>query len=529
MSLSKRLFLSRFIFYVTALFFILPIHVNYSLCVSLCNSILFLTGNLSYLQKYNIAMIKTKIVCTLGPACATAAILTEMINAGMRVARVNCSHGSMDEHAASLQLVRAVSKETGIPIAVLFDLCGPKVRTGAMEKPLVLVTGQEFTLTTRTDLGENEAPLGMAEIAKHVYSGARIVFDDGALEAEVLDNTDTDIRCKALNAAPLGSKKGINLPGISLPIPALTEKDIEDARQALTLGADWIAMSFVRDAKDIDPLHALMQEVGITRPIIAKIEKHEAITNLDAIVAAYDGLMVARGDLGVEVSLEGIPELQKTIINTANAAGKPVITATQMLDSMIRNPRPTRAEVTDVANAIFDGTDAVMLSGETSIGLYPAETVQTMARIAQSAEDGMDDFCNCNFVAPRYDEPIGALAVAAVQMADHLNAPAIITATSGGGTALLISKSRPEQMIVAVTDVPETLTRMPLYRGVIPLLVSDELTREEMLERAVRHALKLKLLKDGDVVVAVSVNAQPLGVITRASNILRIAHVVQKM
>jgi pyruvate kinase len=288
-------------------------------------------------------------------------------------------------------------------------------------------------------------------------------------------------------------------------------------------------MSFVRDAKDIDPLHALMEEVGIKRPVIAKIEKHEAITNLDAIVAAYDGVMVARGDLGVEVSLEGIPELQKTIINTANAAGKPVITATQMLDSMIRNPRPTRAEVTDVANAIFDGTDAVMLSGETSIGLYPAETVQTMARIAQSAEDGMDDFCNCNFVAPRYDEPIGALAVAAVQMADHLNAPAIITATTGGGTALLISKSRPEQPVVAVTDNPETLTRMPLYRGIIPMLASNELTREEMLERAVLHALKLKLLKDGDVVVAVSVNAQPLGVITRASNILRIAHVVQKM
>ena len=478
-------------------------------------------------RKYT-GMAHTKIVCTLGPASDTPEMIRALIDAGMRIVRINNSHGTTEEHANTVKTVRAVAEAAGVAVAILFDLSGPKIRTGMMDAPVELEAGKEFTLTNREALAVGEIPLGFTALPQYVHSGQRILLDDGSLEAEIVSVNETDIVCRALNAGPLGSHKGINLPGETLPIPAVTEKDIEDVRNGLRLGVDWIAMSFVRTAKDLLPIQQIMKEEGVTRPIIAKIEKHEAIDNLAAIIAAYDGVMVARGDLGVEVSLERIPLLQKEIIREANRAGKPVITATQMLDSMIRNPRPTRAEVTDVANAILDGTDAVMLSGETATGKYPVEAVRTMAAIADSAETMLPEDIIPNALAPMRHTPDGALAAAGVDIAEELGARAIFAPTVHGHTATLVSKSRPHQPIVAITPTPETYTQLPLLWGVTPLLVPQDGSPDEMLDRAVRTASRLGIVQDGDLLVIIAVTTQPVGVVTRASNVLRIAHVRQR-
>jgi len=450
-----------------------------------------------------------------------------MVGAGMRVARINCSHGSPEEHAARVELVRQISRETGVVLSVLYDLSGPKIRTGLMPEPVEVEAGKEFTLTERDNPAPGEVPLGFKAMTAVVRPGSRILFDDGAVAAEVVSVSGTDIIARALNSGPIGEHKGINLPGESLPIPAVSEKDIEDLRQGLRVGADWFALSFVRSAADIEPVHQIMREEGIFRPVIAKIEKHEAITNLEEIINAFDGVMVARGDLGVEVSLEQIPLLQKQIIRLSNHLGKPVITATQMLDSMIRNPRPTRAEVTDVANAILDGTDAVMLSGETAMGKYPVETVKTMATVAEYAETILPDDMVPTDLAPEFNRPTGALAASAVDIAEHLGATAIIAATTHAHTAMLVSKSRPRQPIMAATMLPETYTQLPLLWGVTPFLGTENETTDQMVDRAVRHAASAGLVKDDDIVVIVSVTPQPVGVVTRASNTLRIAHVRQ--
>jgi len=470
-------------------------------------------------------MARTKIVCTLGPASETPDVLRAMVEAGMRVARINCSHGTPEEHAARVSLVRQLAHETGVALAVLYDLSGPKIRTGAMAEPVTVEAGVDFTLTARDNPAPGEIPLAFNELPQHVKPGSRMLFDDGAIAADVVSVSGTDIVCRALNGGPIGAHKGINLPGESLPIPAVTEKDMEDLRQGLRVGADWIALSFVRSAADIEPVQQIMQEEGIRRPVIAKIEKHEAIANLEEIVTAFDGVMVARGDLGVEVSLEQIPLLQKQIIRLANHLGKPVITATQMLDSMMRNPRPTRAEVTDVANAILDGTDAVMLSGETAVGKYPVETVRTMATVAEYAETILPEDMVPTDQAPEFNHPTGALAAAAVNIAEHLGATAIIAATTHGHTAMLVSKSRPHQPVLAATMLPETFTQLPLLWGVTPFLGTENESTDQMVDRAVRHAASAGMVKDGDIVVIVSVTPQPVGVVTRASNVLRIAHV----
>ncbi len=448
-----------------------------------------------------------------------------MIGAGMRVARINCSHGTPEEHAERLRLVRRLAKETGIALSVLYDLSGPKIRTGDMAAPVMLEAGKEFVLTARESPAPDEVPLGFTELPQYVHPGTHILFDDGNLEAEVVSVNGTDIVCRALVSGPLSNHKGINLPGESLPIPAVTEKDIEDLRQGLRVGADWIALSFVRSAKDIESVREVMREEGIYRPVIAKIEKHEAIDHLDEIIDAFDGVMVARGDLGVEVSLERIPLLQKMIIRQANHAGKPVITATQMLDSMIRNPRPTRAEVTDVANAILDGTDAVMLSGETAAGKYPVDAVRTMAVIAENAETLLPEDVVPVEEAPRYHRPTGALAAAAVDITAHLSGTAIFAATAHGHTAVLVSKSRPRQPIVAVTASPDTFTQLPLLWGVTPMLVPESDTPDERVDRAVRQAAAQGIVHDGDLIVIVAVTSQPVGIVTRGGNMLRIAYV----
>jgi pyruvate kinase len=301
-----------------------------------------------------------------------------------------------------------------------------------------------------------------------------------------------------------------------------------DVRAGLQLGVDWIAMSFVRSAEDLAPIKAVMAEMGIKRPVIAKIEKHEAIDHLDEIIEAYDGIMVARGDLGVEVPLERIPLLQKEIIRKSNRVGKPVITATQMLDSMIRNPRPTRAEVTDVANAILDGTDAVMLSGETAAGLYPVEAVRTMAEVAEVAETLLPEDIVPDELAPARNTPDGALATSAVDIAQDLNVSAIIATTEHGYTATLVSKSRPHQPIIAITANADTYTQLPLLWGVTPILIKQSANADEMLDRGVRQACKLQLIADGDMLVIISVTSHAVGVVTRASNVLRIATVRQR-
>jgi len=455
-------------------------------------------------------------------------MLKALVAAGLRVARINCSHGDATEHEEYIRRVRAVARDTGIALAVLYDLSGPKIRTGVMAEPLELRAGAEVTLTARETPAPGEVPLGFRELPQFVHPGQRILLDDGSLELEVTAVTATDVVCRVLVGGPLGSHKGINLPGESLPIPAVTEKDLADLTYGLHLGVDWIAMSFVRSPEDIVPVRALMSELGIRRPIIAKIEKHEAIDNLDAIIAAYDGIMVARGDLGVEVSLERIPLLQKEIIRKANRAGKPVITATQMLDSMIRNPRPTRAEVTDVANAILDGTDAVMLSGETSVGKYPEEAVHTMSRIAEWAETILPENPVPTNQAPDYDHPTGALAASAVEIAEHLKARAIVASTVHGHTATLVSKSRPLMPILALTAIPETATQLPLLWGVTPILVPPSDNVDEMLDHAVRTACAKGLVADSDLIIVVSVSDHPVGVITRSSNTLRIANVRQR-
>lgn len=470
-------------------------------------------------------MPRTKIVCTLGPASASAEIIRALIDAGMRVVRINCSHGTATEHADCIHLVRDVAAAAGVAIAILYDLSGPKIRIGTMDTPVMLEAGKEFTLTARAEIAPGEVPLGFTQLPQFVHPGLRILLDDGSLEAEVVAKNDTDITLRALVSGPLGSHKGINLPGETLPIPAVTEQDLEDVRLGLQLGVDWIAMSFVRSAEDILPIKNVMAELGISRPVIAKIEKHEALDNLDEIIATYDGVMVARGDLGVEVSLERIPIFQKQIIRQANRMGKPVITATQMLDSMIRNPRPTRAEVTDVANAILDGTDAVMLSGETAVGKYPVETVRTMARIAEWAETILPEDVVPEAEAPAHDTPDGALAAAAVDIADHLNAKAIFAPTIHGYTATLVSKSRPRQPIIALTPNEATYTQLPLLWGVTPLLAPQKADSDEMLDRGVRESCKLHIVADGDLIIIVSVTSKPVGVVTRASNLLRVAHV----
>ncbi|MHB9133578.1 MAG: pyruvate kinase [Armatimonadota bacterium] len=473
-------------------------------------------------------MARTKIVCTLGPASSTPEIIRALVDAGMRVVRINCSHGTVEEHGERVRIVREVSQQAGIPIAVLYDLSGPKIRTGVMSEPVMLEAEKDFTLTSRTELQPGEIPLGFIELPRYVHTGQRILLDDGSLEAEIVSVSETDIVCRALNSGPLSSHKGINLPGATLPIPAVTEKDKSDLRFALHHGADWIAMSFVRTAADIEPVRQIMQEEGIVRPVIAKIEKHEAIENLGEIIDTFEGIMVARGDLGVEVSLERIPLLQKLIIREANLAGKPVITATQMLDSMIRNPRPTRAEVTDIANAILDGTDAVMLSGETAMGKYPVEAVTTMATVADYAETLLPEDAVSSNLAPRHDHPTGALAAAAVDIAEQLHAKAIVAATVHGHTATLVSKSRPKQPIIAMTGNPDTYTQLPLLWGVTSFLVTQSGTTDDMLDRAVRSACRTGLLEDGDLLIIVAVAMQPVGVVTRSSNVLRIARVMQK-
>jgi pyruvate kinase len=452
-------------------------------------------------------MLKTKIVCSIGPASRSVEILKEMIISGMNVARLNFSFGDHNYHGQNVVRIRKASKEVGKPVAILIDLQGPKLRVGTMEGDGVWMNDdEEIILTTRAVVGHaGEIPVQFSSLPQLVKTGDRILMDDGLLELLVLESTETDIRCRVTVGGLLQTNKGMNLPRAHTSIPAITEKDKVDLLFGLEQQADWIALSFVRNANEVVALQELVRRqcaFGRPTPVVAKIEKPEAMENIDDIIAAADGIMVARGDLGIEASPEEVPLMQKLIIKKCNQAGVPVITATQMLDSMIRNPRPTRAEASDVANAILDGSDALMLSGETTIGQYPLEALRTMVKIAERTEIELQ--LRTALAAPsrtRTKNIAEAVSHATREVAQDLDAAAIITPTVSGHTARTVAKYRPQAPIVAVTPSPMVQRQLCLYWGVYPLLAKRTANTDQMLADAVHAAREHGLVESGDLVV----------------------------
>ncbi|MDI6800035.1 MAG: pyruvate kinase [Actinomycetota bacterium] len=448
-------------------------------------------------------MRRTKIVCTIGPASEGREVLKGMIEAGMNVARLNLSHGAHRGHLENITNLRALSKEMGHPIGIIMDLSGPKIRVGEVKEGVVLKEGARFTLTTEDILGDGErASISYKGFPKDVEAGSLVLINDGLIELKVEKVQGKEVVCEVIDGGELSSHKGVNLPDSSVSIDSVTEKDLADLKFGLEHSPDWVAMSFVRSPGDIKGLRALMAEMGHQVPIIAKIEKHEAARAIEAIVDEADGIMVARGDLGVEMPPEDVPLLQKGIINLAARKGKPVITATQMLNSMIDNLRPTRAEVSDVANAILDETDAVMLSGETAVGSYPVESVKMMKRIIEKTESSIDyDDKVSGKKAWAKDSSTDSISYAACGLAAGLGADAIVTPTQSGATALRISKYRPAEPIIAATPNERVLGRLAVSFGVIPLLVGLSKDTDGMISISVAEAKRSGLLKEGDVVV----------------------------
>ncbi len=429
------------------------------------------------------------------------------------MARLNFSHGIQSEHREVIMAIRRISGNLDRSVAILQDLAGLKIRIGKIASgSITLESGAFFTLTTRQVLGdERRVSISYPELPQDVHQGDTLLLSDGALELEVLETSDHEIKCRVIIGGPLSSFKGINLPTSSIKAPILTEKDKKDLAFGIGQKVDYVALSFVRRASDILEAQRYIQESGSAIPLIAKIEKHEALDNIDEIISAVDGVMVARGDLGVETPLEKVPLVQKLLIQKSNKAGKPVITATQMLRSMVDNPRPTRAEVTDVANAILDGTDAIMLSEETAMGKYPVKAVTTMSKIAEDAESGFpfDTWAEQIENRSRKDLP-EAVSFAACKLADSINAAAIISFTQSGSTARLVSKYRPRRPILAPTPLEETYRRLSLIWGVVPILSESMRDTDEMIDRAFKAALKSRLVKRGQKVVITA--GVPVGV-----------------
>ena len=419
-------------------------------------------------------MSRTKIVATIGPASNSPSLLAEMIEAGMNVARLNFSHSDIETHGLNIEKIRSAADQAGKPLAVLQDLSGPKIRIGSFEGGGVeLSAGDEFVLTTRQIPGsEREVSVNYDRLPDSLRVGDPLLLSDGALEFEVTGVTDTDIRIEVVHGGRLCSNKGINLPSSTTNIPSLTPKDRTDLAFGLQAGVDFVALSFVRSAGDILEAKELIKSHGKATPLIAKIEKHEAIGNIDAILESADGVMIARGDLGIEIPLEQVPEVQKSVIAKANKVGKPVITATQMLGSMVDHVRPTRAEVTDIANAVLDGTDAIMLSEETAVGRYPVQAIRVMRRVCDNTElyFPYEQWTDRYQTGKLHSIP-EAVSHVAVHLAENLGAKVIIVFTSGGGTAGLISKFRPEAKILAITPVPESFRRLSLLWGVVPIMI----------------------------------------------------------
>jgi pyruvate kinase len=454
---------------------------------------------------------KAKIICTLGPASDSADMIERLMRAGMDVARLNFSHGTQPEHARTIARIRSASGRLKKPIAILADLPGPKIRTGALVRgrPVMLHAGQRFTITTAEVPGTNAlVSTTFKRLPREVHRGDRILLADGLIELRVLAVRGPSVTCKVINGGELGQHKGINLPGLGLRFPALTPKDREDLAFALRHGANYIAISFIRRAKDVLDAKAAIRRAGKDTPVIAKLEKPEAIENLDEILREADGVMVARGDLGVEMNPETVPVVQKEIIRKAREARRPVITATQMLESMTQNPRPTRAEASDVANAIFDGTDAVMLSGETALGRYPLESVEMMDRIIREAEASITQFPRPQRAAPLHVAE--ATSELICHASDQLPMKVIAVFTETGSTARLVSKHRPRPPIIAFSPITETRRRLSLLWGVLPRTIALVRNIDEMAALAEKRLLEEKLVRRGDVVGIVA--GTPFGI-----------------
>ncbi|PSV99446.1 pyruvate kinase PykF [Photobacterium lipolyticum] len=453
-------------------------------------------------------MKKTKIVCTIGPKTESKEMLTKLANAGMNVMRLNFSHGNFEEHGQRIDNLREVMAETGKPLAILLDTKGPEIRTIKLENgnDFALVAGQEFTFTTDISVVGNQDRVAVTYpgFAKDLVKGNIILVDDGLIEMEVLETTETEVKCKVLNNGDLGENKGVNLPGVSVKLPALSEKDKADLKFGCEQGVDFVAASFIRKEDDVKEIRELLNANGGEKiQIISKIENQEGVDNFDSILEASDGIMVARGDLGVEIPVEEVIFAQKMMIEKCNRARKVVITATQMLDSMIKNPRPTRAEAGDVANAIMDGTDAVMLSGESAKGKYPIEAVTIMAQICARTDSALKAELGSRLDSPRL-RITEAVCKGAVDTSEKLSAPLIVVATEAGKSARSVRKYFPTANILAVTTNTKTAAQLALTKGVTPVVVDAIESTDAFYSRGKELALETGLGAKGDIVVMVS-------------------------
>jgi pyruvate kinase len=448
---------------------------------------------------------RTKIVATIGPATSSPEMLKAIIEAGATTLRLNFSHGTHADHQRSIRLIRQTAFELNRPVAILQDLQGPKIRLGRFETGSIILTkGDRFTLTNRLIEGTQQISCVTYDyLADEVPVGSNILLDDGKVEmvVEEINHEKGDLHCRVTVPGKLSNNKGVNFPGVYLSIKAMTDKDREDLMFGLDQGVDWVALSFVRNPQDIIEIKELISSTGKNVPVVAKIEKHEAIEQMEAILSLCDGVMVARGDLGVELPAEDVPVLQKRLIATANRLGIPIITATQMLDSMVSNPRPTRAEVSDVANAILDGTDAVMLSNETAVGSFPVEAVATMARIAERIEQEETFNANSRLSRDNRRSIPNAISQAVGQIAENLGAAAIMTLTQTGATARNVSKFRPKTPILAITPHVNVARQLQMVWGVRPLLVLELPSTGQTFQAAINVAQEKNLLTEGDLVV----------------------------
>ncbi|MDN5314405.1 MAG: pyruvate kinase [Clostridiales bacterium] len=471
-------------------------------------------------------MKKTKIVCTMGPALEDDGLLRELMLSGMNVARLNFSHGDHEEHLGRVERIKALRSELDVPLALLLDTKGPEIRTGNFAGGRIeLSEGSVVTLLPGNDIGDEKTIyVSYHDFYQDIDVGSPILIDDGLVELEVMSIDDSQVKCRVLNGGPVSNHKSINLPGAKTNLPALTSKDIEDIRFAIEHDFDFIAASFVRKAADVLEIKKILEKYdGESIHIIAKIENREGISNFDEILKVADGIMVARGDLGVEIPMQEVPTVQKALIEKCYKIGKPCITATQMLDSMMRNPRPTRAEVSDVANAILDGTSAIMLSGETAAGKYPLESLKMMVSIAEQTEKSIDYWGE--FIKSRYEmvsSVTNAISHATCMTAMDLKASAIVAVTHSGRTARLISRFRPECPIIATTVSPMSYRQLALSWGVYPYLVEEVHTTDAMFELGMSKALESGRVKNGDVVVITG--GTPIGM-SGTTNTLKVQNI----
>lgn len=474
-----------------------------------------------------IFMRKTKIVCTIGPATDNDEVMRKIMLAGMNVARFNFSHGDFEMHRKRFEQVKKLREELGLPIATMLDTRGPEIRLGKFtdDKPVTILDGERITLTTKDVVCTKEVvSVSFKKLPQDVKPGTAILINDGLIELIAEKITDTDIVCKIKNGGVLSNNKGVNVPGVQLSMPYLSDRDMSDLEFGAKMGYDFIAASFVRTAADINYLRRFTQSLGWYSPrIIAKIENMDGVNNIDEIIEVADGIMVARGDMGVEIPFELIPAIQKDLIEKGYKAGKQVITATQMLESMITNPRPTRAEITDVANAIYDGTSAIMLSGETAAGAHSVEAVQTMALIAETTEKDINYSARFSKRVDAFNTNItNAISHATVTTAHDLNVKAIITVTKSGSTARMISKFRPMSPIIGCTTSEIVCRQMNLSWGVTPLMCEEKENTDELFDHAIDVAEAHRLVEEGDLVVITA--GIPLGM-AGTTNMLKVHQV----